>query len=119
MESRVVSPVHSVFAVDISHHEEGVVVRLLKDGNLMRRGVRAQTQISIEVVGVSGTATDVVFRDEKSVEAVLRVDCRVKIGEQLELLAWHPDLRELVLFGLEKIEGLIDEGSERMLRVLI
>jgi hypothetical protein len=31
-----VSPIHGVFAVDISHHEEGVVFRLLKDWDLMR-----------------------------------------------------------------------------------
>ena len=43
MEGWVVGPIDGVFSVNVTNDEEGIVVRLFQDRDLMRRGVSTQT----------------------------------------------------------------------------
>lgn len=54
--------------------------------------MRAQAQISIEVISVSRFATDVISRDEQLVEAVMGRHRRVKVLKELKLLTRHANI---------------------------
>lgn len=110
MESRVVSAIDCIFAVDIPHHQKGIVA-LFKQRNLVDRGVRAQTQVPVEVVCVSGFARNVIWRNEQFVEAIEGFNSRTHILKQLKLLTLYDDVRKFVGFVFEKVVRQVDDGG--------
>ena len=118
MEGWVVGPINGVFSVNVTNDEEGIVVGLFQDWDLMRRGVSTQTQISIEVVSVCGLPANMVFRDVECIETVFRRHSRVKVIEELEFFAWHTNLREAMSLWIEEIKGLVNQRSQWVLWIL-
>ena len=85
------SPIDCIFAVDITHHQKGIVA-LFEERNLVDGSVRAQTQVPIEVVSVSGFARNVLRWNKQLIEAVIGFHSRVQVLKQLKLLVFYKDV---------------------------
>ena len=81
--------------------------------------MRSQAQLPIEVVGVCGAATHVVRWNEEIVETLLRWHDWAKVLEELEPFPGDAQLRELVLLSVEKVECLINQRRQWVLRILV
>lgn len=118
MESRIVSAIDCIFSVDIAHHQKSIVA-LFEKGNLVDGGVRAQTQVPVEVVCVGGFARNVIWRNEQFIEAIEGFHSRTQILKQLKLLAFNDDVRKFVRFVFEKVVSQVDDSCQRVSWVFV
>ena len=59
-----------------------------------------------------------VFSDVECIETVFGRHSWVEVIEELELFAWHTNLREAMSLWIEEIKGLVNQRSQWVLRIL-
>lgn len=88
VECRVMSAVHSVLPVNITHANKSLVAST-HQGDLMHWSVWTQTDLSWFVVSVCGSSADVVLGDAQIIKALFDLNQGIKIREYFELLSWY------------------------------
>lgn len=108
MENGIVRSIHSVLAVNISRHQKLVVSRLHR-GDLVHRSVWPQNSLGVLVVSVRWATRNVVFGNEKQIKAVIRLNYRVKLRNQVPFTIGQVEIADLL-----RLEKLIDTRNENL-----